>query len=146
MRRSMRATRNLADILFRIVIYTPTVGTAIQQYSTIWRRPDGLFLAYPDRSIMRQLMLEMKDPKDVDLIVVTDSEGILGIGDQGVGGILISIGKGNIYTIGAGESQLKAKSMNSKQRVWRLTMESQVLILRGSCPSCSISELTIINY
>lgn len=49
-------------------------------------------------------MMEMKDPKDVDLIVVTDSEGILGIGDQGVGGILISIGKGNIYTIGAGES------------------------------------------
>ncbi len=47
-------------------------------------------------------MVFNKKPKDVDLIVVTDSEGILGIGDQGVGGILITIGKGNIYTLGAG--------------------------------------------
>jgi malate dehydrogenase (oxaloacetate-decarboxylating) len=62
-------------------------------------------------------MMEMKDPKDVDLIVVTDSEGILGIGDQGVGGILISIGKGNIYTIGAGESPDDLSSIHTDARV-----------------------------
>ncbi|BGP37120.1 NAD-dependent malic enzyme, mitochondrial [Rhodotorula kratochvilovae] len=84
------------------VIYTPTVGEAIQKYSTIWRRPDGLFLSYQHRNKMREMMLQAKRPKDVDLIVVTDSEGILGIGDQGVGGILISMGKANIYTLGGG--------------------------------------------
>ncbi|GAA5918126.1 hypothetical protein JCM1841_005263 [Sporobolomyces salmonicolor] len=94
------ALRHLQELL--PVIYTPTVGEAIQNYSTIWRRPDGLFLSFAGRKRMRELMLQAKRPKDVDLIVVTDSEGILGIGDQGVGGILISIGKGNIYTLGGG--------------------------------------------
>ncbi|GAA5873372.1 hypothetical protein JCM16303_001105 [Sporobolomyces ruberrimus] len=92
--------RHLNELL--PIIYTPTVGEAIQKYSTIWRRPDGLFLSYKARHRMRELLLQAKRPKDVDLIVVTDSEGILGIGDQGVGGILISIGKGNIYSLGGG--------------------------------------------
>ncbi|KAL8293726.1 hypothetical protein RQP46_000427 [Phenoliferia psychrophenolica] len=74
--------RHLSELL--PIIYTPTVGEAIQKYSTIWRRPDGLFLTYPDRAIMRELMLTFKKPKD------------------GVGGVLISIGKSNIYTLGAG--------------------------------------------
>lgn len=51
---------------------------------------------------MRDLMFAKKAPTDVDLIVVTDSEAILGIGDMGVGGILISVGKANIYSIGGG--------------------------------------------
>ncbi|GAA5831201.1 hypothetical protein JCM11251_007792 [Rhodosporidiobolus azoricus] len=84
------------------ILYTPTVGEAIQKYSTIWRRPDGLFLSWANRNRMKELMLQAKRPKDVDLIVVTDSEGILGIGDQGVGGILISMGKANVYTLGGG--------------------------------------------
>ncbi|GAA5920336.1 hypothetical protein JCM6882_009765, partial [Rhodosporidiobolus microsporus] len=84
------------------VLYTPTVGEAIQKYSTIWRRPDGLFLSFANRNRMKELMAQAKRPKDVDLIVVTDSEGILGIGDQGVGGILISMGKSNVYTLGGG--------------------------------------------
>ncbi|GAA5933408.1 hypothetical protein JCM3775_000681 [Rhodotorula graminis] len=92
--------RHLNELL--PVIYTPTVGEAIQKYSTIWRRPDGLFLSYKHRHQLKELMLAAKRPKDVDLIVVTDSEGILGIGDQGVGGILISMGKANIYTLGGG--------------------------------------------
>ncbi|TNY24152.1 hypothetical protein DMC30DRAFT_420609 [Rhodotorula diobovata] len=92
--------RHLNELL--PIIYTPTVGEAIQKYSTIWRRPDGLFLSYKHRHQLRELMLAAKRPKDVDLIVVTDSEGILGIGDQGVGGILISMGKSNIYTLGGG--------------------------------------------
>ncbi|KAI5478740.1 malic enzyme, mitochondrial [Pseudohyphozyma bogoriensis] len=92
--------RHLEELL--PIVYTPTVGEAIQKYSRIWRRSDGLFLTGPEKRIMRENMLSYKRPKDVDLIVVTDGEGILGIGDQGVGGILISIGKGNIYTLGAG--------------------------------------------
>ncbi|GJN87787.1 hypothetical protein Rhopal_000742-T1 [Rhodotorula paludigena] len=92
--------RHLNELL--PIIYTPTVGEAIQKYSTIWRRPDGLFLSYDHRHRMREMMFQAKRPKDVDLIVVTDSEGILGIGDQGVGGILISMGKSNIYTLGGG--------------------------------------------
>lgn len=82
---------------------SPTVGLAIEQYSLIFRRPDGLFLNYPDASTMKATMLNAKKREDVDLIVVTDSEGILGIGDMGTGGILICVGKGNIYTLGAGE-------------------------------------------
>ncbi|GAA6043653.1 hypothetical protein JCM8097_000860 [Rhodosporidiobolus ruineniae] len=92
--------RHLHELL--PIIYTPTVGEAIQKYSTIWRRPDGLFLSYDHRQRMREMLFSGKRPKDVDLIVVTDSEGILGIGDQGVGGILISMGKSNIYTLGGG--------------------------------------------
>ncbi|GAA5857648.1 hypothetical protein JCM8547_004313 [Rhodosporidiobolus lusitaniae] len=92
--------RHLHELL--PIIYTPTVGEAIQKYSTIWRRPDGLFLSFANRNRMKELLYQAKKPKDVDLVVVTDSEGILGIGDQGVGGILISQGKSNIYTLGAG--------------------------------------------
>ncbi|KDE08665.1 hypothetical protein MVLG_01124 [Microbotryum lychnidis-dioicae p1A1 Lamole] len=84
------------------VIYTPTVGEAIQKYSTIWRRSEGLFITEEHFDRMREIMITNRLPKNVDLIVVTDSEGILGIGDQGVGGVLITIGKGNIYTLGAG--------------------------------------------
>ncbi|SCZ92463.1 BZ3500_MvSof-1268-A1-R1_Chr5-2g07881 [Microbotryum saponariae] len=81
------------------VIYTPT---AIQKYSTIWRRSAGLFITEEHFDRMREIMITNRLPKNVDLIVVTDSEGILGIGDQGVGGVLITVGKGNIYTLGAG--------------------------------------------
>ncbi|POY70860.1 hypothetical protein BMF94_6274 [Rhodotorula taiwanensis] len=78
------------------------VGEAIQKYSTIWRRPDGLFLSIAHQNKLREMMMQAKRPKDIDLIVVTDSEGILGIGDQGVGGQLIAQGKANLYTLGGG--------------------------------------------
>ncbi|BGP53253.1 NAD-dependent malic enzyme, mitochondrial [Rhodotorula sphaerocarpa] len=84
------------------LVYTPTVGEAIQKYSTIWRRPDGLFLSIAHKNKLRELMMQGRRPKDIDLIVVTDSEGILGIGDQGVGGQLIAQGKANLYTLGGG--------------------------------------------
>ncbi|CEQ39123.1 SPOSA6832_00607 [Sporobolomyces salmonicolor] len=131
------ALRHLQELL--PVIYTPTVGEAIQNYSTIWRRPDGLFLSFAGRKRMRELMLQAKRPKDVDLIVVTDSEGILGIGDQGVGGILISIGKGNIYTLGGGQS-LSSYSFIVLSSDSRL----QVSTHRGSSPSFSTSEPTTL--
>ncbi len=79
------------------IIYTPTVGQACQQFSRIYRRKRGLFLAYPDREKM-SAMLKNLDKKNVKVIVVTDSERILGLGDQGIGGMGIPIGKLALYS------------------------------------------------
>src|SRR6266550_640192 len=79
------------------LVYTPTVAEAIEQFSHIYRRPRGLFIPYPLRDSIPQL-LRNRPNKDVDVIVVTDGERILGIGDQGAGGLGISIGKLSLYT------------------------------------------------
>ncbi len=79
------------------LVYTPTVAVAIEQFSHIYRRPRGLFIPYPLRDSIPQL-LRNRPNKDVDVIVVTDGERILGIGDQGAGGLGISIGKLSLYT------------------------------------------------
>src|ERR1700760_4177168 len=79
------------------VIYTPTVALACEQFSHIYRRPRGLFIPYPLRDSILPL-LRNRPNKDVDVIVVTDGERILGIGDQGAGGLGISIGKLSLYT------------------------------------------------
>jgi malate dehydrogenase (oxaloacetate-decarboxylating) len=85
------------------VVYTPTVGLAIERFSHEFRRPRGVYLSV-DRpeSVESALRNTGLGPNDVDLLVATDSEGILGIGDQGVGGIEISIGKLAVYTAAAG--------------------------------------------
>ncbi len=85
------------------VIYTPTVGVAIQQYSHQYRRPRGIFLSIdrPDE-IEEALRNTEAGPDDMDLIVATDAEAILGIGDWGVGGIDICVGKLDVYTAAAG--------------------------------------------
>ncbi|MGH3513820.1 MAG: NAD-dependent malic enzyme [Pseudonocardiaceae bacterium] len=85
------------------VVYTPTVGLAIERFSYEFRRPHGVFLSV-DRpeDVEASLRNCGMDAEDVDLIVATDSEGILGIGDQGVGGIEIAIGKLAVYTAAAG--------------------------------------------
>ena len=62
------------------IIYTPVVGEAIQRFSHIFRRPDGLFLSYPNRDRMERDLSSWGGRTDIDLVVVTDSEGILGIG------------------------------------------------------------------
>lgn len=80
------------------IVYTPTVGAAIEQFSTIHRQTKGLIISYPDQAQI-ETMLDNYDGSDIDVIVVTDAEGILGIGDQGVGGIYISIGKLAVYTL-----------------------------------------------
>jgi malate dehydrogenase (oxaloacetate-decarboxylating) len=85
------------------IVYTPTVGTAIQQFSHLFRRPRGVFLNIEDLDgIDRALEATGLGADDVDLVVASDAEAILGIGDWGVGGIDISIGKLAVYTVAAG--------------------------------------------
>jgi malate dehydrogenase (oxaloacetate-decarboxylating) len=85
------------------IIYTPTVGEAIQSYSHEYRRPRGVYLSaeHPD-AIDRSLRATGVRADDVDLIVATDAEAILGIGDWGVGGMGIALGKLAVYTAAAG--------------------------------------------
>jgi malate dehydrogenase (oxaloacetate-decarboxylating) len=94
-------SEHLGDML--PIVYTPTVGKAIERYSHEYRRPRGVFLSidHPDlvEASFRNYGLEAGD---VDLIVATDAEGILGIGDWGVGGIEIAIGKLAVYIAAAG--------------------------------------------
>jgi malate dehydrogenase (oxaloacetate-decarboxylating) len=92
---------HLAELL--PVVYDPTVGDAIEKYSHDYRRPRGLFLSIDQPNDIEKAFATMRlGPDDVDLIVCTDAEEILGIGDWGVGGIQISVGKLAVYTAAAG--------------------------------------------
>jgi malate dehydrogenase (oxaloacetate-decarboxylating) len=79
------------------LVYTPVVAQACQRFSHIYRRPRGLFISYPLRESIPAL-LRNRPHREVDVIVVTDGERILGIGDQGAGGLGIPIGKLSLYT------------------------------------------------
>jgi malate dehydrogenase (oxaloacetate-decarboxylating) len=94
-------TDHLSEML--PIVYTPTVGRAIQQYSQEYRRPRGIYLSvdHPDL-IEASLLASDLGPDDVDLIVATDAGAILGIGDWGVGGINIAVGKLAVYTAAGG--------------------------------------------
>jgi malate dehydrogenase (oxaloacetate-decarboxylating) len=85
------------------IVYTPTVALAIERYSHQYRRPRGVFLSIDHPELLEESFRNCGlGPKDVDLIVATDGERILGIGDWGVGGIDISIGKLDVYTAASG--------------------------------------------
>jgi malate dehydrogenase (oxaloacetate-decarboxylating) len=97
--------RLLSDHLRELlpIIYTPTVGEAIEHYSEQYRRPRGVYLsADQPEAIERSLAGAGLGPEDVDLIVATDAEAILGIGDWGIGGMGIAVGKLAVYTAAAG--------------------------------------------
>jgi malate dehydrogenase (oxaloacetate-decarboxylating) len=87
---------NLEEIM--PIIYTPVVGLACEQFSHIYRQPRGLFLSYPERDKMDAIIKTAAATRSISVIVVTDGERILGLGDQGAGGLGIPIGKLSLYT------------------------------------------------
>lgn len=97
--------RLLADHIEEMlpIVYTPTIGQAIEEYSQWYSRPRGVYLSIDRPEEMEESLRNYGlGPDQIDLVVVTDSQGILGIGDQGVGGIAITTGKLAVYTAAAG--------------------------------------------
>ena len=84
------------------IVYTPTVGKASQYYSRVFRRARGIWITPDMRGRVEDVLSTAASFSDVQLMVVTDNESILGIGDQGVGGMAISVGKLSLYCVGAG--------------------------------------------
>lgn len=87
---------NLVHIL--PIIYTPVVGQACEMFSHIYRQPRGVFLSYPERDKLNSIIQNIASTRSTKVIVVTDGERILGLGDQGAGGLGIPIGKLSLYT------------------------------------------------
>jgi malate dehydrogenase (oxaloacetate-decarboxylating) len=84
------------------IVYTPTVGLACQQWSRIYRIEHGLYLSWPERHRVREMLDAAVGTDHIDVVVVTDGERVLGLGDLGVGGMGIPIGKLSLYTAAGG--------------------------------------------
>ena len=89
-------SRHLGEML--PVIYTPIVGTAVKHFSREYRQPRGLYISYQDQNHLDEIINNRSNP-EIDLIVVTDGEGVLGIGDQGIGGMDIPVAKLMVYSL-----------------------------------------------
>lgn len=96
--------KHLAEML--PFIYTPTVGLAVEMFSKKFQRARGLYISYEERSQIERILDNRSHP-DVDLIVVTDGSGVLGIGDQGVGAMMIPVAKLMVYTLCGGINPLR---------------------------------------
>lgn len=92
-------SRHLAEML--PIIYTPIVGTAVKRFSHEYRQPRGLYVPHTDKHLLDELLNNRSNP-EIDLIVVTDGEGVLGIGDQGIGGMDIPVAKLMVYSLCGG--------------------------------------------
>ncbi len=92
-------SRHLAEML--PTIYTPIVGTAVKRFSHEYRQPRGLYIAHSDKNLIEEIISNRSNP-EIDLIVVTDGEGVLGIGDQGIGGMDIPVAKLMVYSLCGG--------------------------------------------
>lgn len=92
-------SRHLAEML--PTIYTPIVGTAVKQFSREYRQPRGLYISYGNKNQIENIINNRSNP-EIDLIVVTDGEGVLGIGDQGIGGMDIPVAKLMVYSLCGG--------------------------------------------
>jgi NAD-dependent malic enzyme (EC 1.1.1.38) len=108
----LRAVQDRNEVLFYALmranilemtprVYAPTVALGAQRYSHLYRKPRGLVLSWPLRDRLREILAN-RPFRDVDVVVVTDGQRVLGIGDQGVGGMAISIGKLSLYTLMGG--------------------------------------------
>jgi malate dehydrogenase (oxaloacetate-decarboxylating) len=91
--------RHLGEML--PTIYTPIVGTAVKRFSHEYRQPRGLYIAHSDKNQISEIITNRSNP-EIDLIVVTDGEGVLGIGDQGIGGMDIPVAKLMVYSLCGG--------------------------------------------
>ena len=91
--------RHLGEML--PTIYTPIVGTAVKRFSHEYRQPRGLYIAHSDKHQLEEIIKNRSNP-EIDVIVVTDGEGVLGIGDQGIGGMDIPVAKLMVYSLCGG--------------------------------------------
>jgi len=118
----LRAIQDRSEVLFYAllerhleemvpIVYTPTIGLAVQQFSSLYRTARGLTLS-PDNIDRADTLLRNYPLHDVRMIVVTDASAILGIGDQGMGGLSICIGKLALYTVGGGLCPFQALPIN----------------------------------
>ncbi|KAF9687636.1 hypothetical protein SADUNF_Sadunf02G0113800 [Salix dunnii] len=95
------------------IVYTPTVGLACQNYSGLFRRPRGMYFSAEDRGEMMSMVYNWP-AEQVDMIVVTDGSRILGLGDLGVQGIGIAIGKLDLYVAAAGINPQRVRRLKQK--------------------------------
>jgi malic enzyme len=84
------------------IVYTPTVGTAVQHFSRVFQGGGGVWITPDMKGRMADVLWNIVGRKEIRLLVVTDNESILGLGDQGAGGVAISVGKLSLYTAAAG--------------------------------------------